>query len=167
MNAIFERRSIRKYEDKPVPTDTIETLLKAAMAAPSAQNQRPWKFLVVDDRDTLVKLADIHPYGKMLAHCPVAVLVCGDLSLSKFDVPYWTLDCSAATQNILICATSIELGAVWLGVYPREERMKAIKALFELPEHIQPFALIPVGYPAETPKPVNRFEPERIRYNKW
>ena len=166
MNAIFERRSIRKYEDKPVPDDIVETLLRAAMAAPSAVNERPWQFLVIDDRDALTKIAEVHPYGKMLPHCPVAISVCADLSLLKTD-GLWMFDCSAAVENLLICAADLKLGAVWLAVYPREERMRAHKEVFGLPDNIIPFATVPVGYPAEEKRPVDRFEPERIHRNKW
>jgi len=167
MNAIFDRRSIRKYEDKPVPAELIEKLLRAGMAAPSAGNERPWQFVVVDEKSILAKLADTHPYGKMMAVCPVAFIVCADMSLNKFDCHYWALDCSAATENILICATHLGLGAVWLGVYPREERMGKIKEVLELPENVIPFAAVPLGYPAENPAPKDRFEPGRVHRNKW
>lgn len=166
MSAIFERRSIRKYEDKPIPEEMVETLLKAAMVAPSANDERPWQFVVINDNGILTTLSEVHLYGKMLPHCPVAILVCADMSRLKHDC-FWPQDCSAATENILICATELKLGAVWLAVYPREERMLKYKEVLGLPDNIVPFATIPVGYPAEEKHPADRFEPERVHHNKW
>jgi nitroreductase len=167
MNAIFERRSVRKYEDRAVPPEMIDEMLRAGMAAPSAGNERPWQFVVTENKEILKKLADDHPYGKMLARCPAAVAVCADLSLDKYEGAFWPLDCSAATENILVCAAHLGLGAVGLGVDPRKERMNFIGKTLELPEGIVPFALIAMGYPDEKPAASDRFDPARIHRDKW
>lgn len=166
LDGIFTRRSIRKYTKKEITKEHIDTILKAGMYAPSARNQQPWHFIVVTERETLNKIKDIHPYAKMLSESQLAILVCGDeeLELSK---GYWVVDCSAATQNILLAAHGLGLGTVWLGLHPREERKDAISKLFNLPSHIQPLSLISVGYPGEFKEDPERFKPERIHYNAW
>lgn len=167
IDAISTRRSIRKYLDRPVEPEKIKTLLKAAMCAPSAMNEQPWRFLVLDDRSLFPGMLKIHPYAAMLKTAPLAILVCGDLGIEK--VPgNWVTDCSCASQNILLAAHSIGLGAVFTGVYPEEDRMKVLVELFNLPEKVLPFALIGVGYPdGEPPKQQERFKPERISLNSW
>ncbi len=136
------------------------------MYAPSARNQQPWHFIVIDDKQLFQRIMKVHPYAGMLAGASVAVLVCGDehLELSK---GYWAVDCAAATQNILLAAYAIGLGAVWLGVYPRVERQRGIKEIFQLPDHIHPFSLISIGYPAEKKAFPDRYKEERIRWNGW
>lgn len=166
MEVILNRRSIRKYTGEPVGEEVIVELLKAAMAAPSANNQQPWEFVVIDDRDILEQASNIHPFAKMAAHAPVAILVCGDKKREKTE-GYWVQDCAAATENILIAAEGNVLGAVWCGIHPREEREEAFRKLLGLPEHIVPFALIPVGHPAEHKGPSNRYDPARIHRNGW
>ncbi|GAB4302495.1 MAG: nitroreductase family protein [Marinilabiliales bacterium] len=166
LKAIFERRSIRKYKSTPVEEEKINMLLKAGMYAPSARNQQPWHFIVIDDRKILNDLATIHPYAKMLLEAPLAILVCSDDTLEETK-GYQAVDCSAATQNILLAAHDLGLGSVWLGVYPREQRMNDIKNLFALPKHIHPISLIAIGYPDETKEVPDRFHPERIHINKW
>jgi len=166
IEGIITRRSIRKYTDKKISDDQINTLLKSGMYAPSANNKQPWHFIVINDRKILSKIADIHPYAKMLIEAQLAILVCGD-ELLENGSGYWIVDCSAATQNILLAAHGIGLGAVWLGLYPREERKQAIRELFNLPNNIQPLSLISLGYPNESKELPDRFKPERIHYNKW
>lgn len=166
IEGILSRRSIRKYTNQKISKEQIELLLKAGMYAPSARNQQPWHFIVVTDRDLLDKIKNSHPYAGMLNDAQAAILVCGDqeLELSK---GYWVVDCSAATQNILLAAHGIGLGAVWLGIHPREERKDAIHNLFNLPAKIQVLSLISVGYPDEIKEMPERFKPERIHYNEW
>lgn len=166
MEGILTRRSIRKYTAKEVSEDQIEVMLKAAMYAPSASNQQPWHFIVIKDRNILDKIAEVHPYAKMLTQAALAILVCGDeeRELSK---GYWVVDCSAATQNILLAAHDLGLGAVWLGVHPREERKNEVKKIFDLPQNIQPMSIISIGYPDEEKETPDRFKPERIHYNAW
>jgi len=166
MNAIFKRRSIRKYTDKVIPEEHIEQILKAAMAAPSAGNQQPWHFIVVDDKEILNEIPKYHQYAKMLKEASHAIVVCGDLSRQRYE-GYWVQDCSAATQNILLMATELGIGSVWLGVYPDQDRIKALKELFELPENVVPLSIVSLGYPAESKGPSNRFDTTRIHRNKW
>jgi len=166
LEAILSRRSIRRYTDQPVSGEQVEELLKAGMSAPSAGNQQPWQFIVITDRKLLAEIPRFHPYASMLPHAKVAILVCGDLQAESFK-GYWVQDCSAATENILIAAHARGLGAVWLGIYPREERVKALQKLLNLPEHIVPLSLISIGYPAEKKPPADRFDPSRIHHNGW
>ncbi|TYQ18083.1 UNVERIFIED_CONTAM: nitroreductase [Acetivibrio alkalicellulosi] len=166
MNDILSRRSIRKYTKDPVKEEDIRSLLEAAMSAPSAGNQQPWHFVVVSDKAILNKITQIHPHAHMLKDAQVAIMVCGDESLQK-HIGYWVQDCSAATQNILIAAQSKGLGAVWLGVYPREDRVEGLRNLFMIPYSITPFSIISIGHPDEKKPPANRFNEQRIHYNLW
>jgi len=166
MDIIYKRRSIRKYTSEPVSEETILSFIKAGMNAPSAGNEQPWYFVIIDDRAKLNGIADVHPYAQMLRHAPSAILVCGDPSLEKHE-GYWVQDCSAATENILLEITSQDLGGVWIGVYPRVERISALRELLNIPEHIIPFSLIGVGHPAESKDPNDKFREERIRKNGW
>jgi len=166
MRAILTRRSIRKYTAQPVPDAVVTDLLKAAMSAPSASNQQPWQFVVINDRQVLDEIPDIHAHSKMLKEAALAVLVCGDQRLEK-SKGFWVQDCSAATQNLLLAAHATGLGAVWLGIYPREERVADFQKKFGLPEGVIPLALISIGYPAEEKPPSNRYDPARVHYNRW
>ncbi len=166
IDAILTRRSIRIYRDEPLPDLVIYELLRTGMAAPSAGNEQPWHFVVIKDKGTLQRITEIHPYSQMLKEAPVAVLVCGDLILEKHK-GFWAQDCSAATENILIAARAKELGAVWLGIYPRENRVKGLRKLLDIPDNIVPFSLIPIGYPAEDKGREDRFNEDRIHLEKW
>ncbi|MGE5553389.1 MAG: nitroreductase family protein [Betaproteobacteria bacterium] len=166
MEAILSRRSIRKYTAEPVPDEVIQELLKAAMAAPSAGNEQPWHFIVIRDRRILDEIPRFHPYSQMLREAPVAILVCGGPRLQKYQ-GYWPLDCAAATENVLIAIQALGLGGVWLGVYPVEDRMNALRHLLGIPSEVVPFSLIPVGYPAETKPPAERFDPRRVHRDRW
>ena len=166
LEAIFTRRSIRRYQDKPVPEEFVQKLLAAAMAAPSARNEQPWQFVVLTERSLLGEVPKITPNAPMAAQAPLGILICGDLRLEK-SPGYWVVDCSAAAQNMLLAAHALGLGAVWCGVYPRTERMEGFSRLLGLPEEIKPHSLILVGYPAEHPGPEDRFRPERIHYQRW
>jgi nitroreductase len=163
---IFKRRSIRRFKDEPLPDEAISQLLKAAMAAPSANNIKAWHFVVITKRELLDQLAEIHPYGKMLKEAAAAILVCGDPQKQSVT-GYLYMDCAAATQNILLEATSLDIGSVWLGVYPREARMSEIGSFLKIPETIIPVSLVALGYPAEH-KPINNpWQADAIHYNKW
>lgn len=166
MKEIFERRSIRKYTDKKMPPEVLEKLLRAAMAAPTANNQQDWEFLVIDDRKLLDSVPDFHPYSQMLKQAPAAIAVCADTN-QEYNAGYWVQDCAAATQNILLEAQHLGLGACWLGIYPRQQRVDGLKKLLQLPENIMPLSLIAVGYPAEEKSPVDRFDKSKIHINKW
>jgi len=164
--ALLSRRSIRKYSGKEVSDEQIESMIRAAMYAPSARNQQPWHFIVLRNKATLAKIPVFHPNSKMITGASAGILVCADIQLEQ-SVGYWIQDVAAATQNILLSAHGMEIGAVWLGIYPREERTEGIKTLLSLPPHIIPFSIISVGYPAEAPPHPDRFKPERIHFEKW
>jgi nitroreductase len=166
MREIFERRSIRKYKEKEVEIEKIDKLLEAAAAAPSAGNEQPWHFVVIKDRERLNHLAEIHPYAKMLKEAPLAIAVCADLNKQKHQ-GFWVQDCSAATQNILLEAVSLELGAVWLGCHPAEAREKAVSEYLELPANFKTLSLIAVGYPAEEKGKTDRLSEDIVHYEKW
>ena len=164
LDVIFTRRSIRQYTDEPVTEEQIKILLEAGMNAPSANNRQPWHFIVVDAREHLKAIMEVHPYSKMLEQAPMAIVVCADITRSE---RYWQQDCAAATQNILLAARALGLGSVWLGVYPKEERTKGITRLFDLPEHIRPLCVIAVGHPAEEAERVERYDSSKVHRNQW
>ena len=164
--AILSRRSIRKYTDEPVSDDDVQALLTAAMHAPSAVNEQPWHFVVIKDRKTLEEISRLSPTAPMVRYAAIAIAVCADKNREKFP-GLWALDCSAATENILLEATGRRLGAVWTAVYPFEERVKGIKELLNLPANVIPLCIIPIGRPAETPAPVDRFNPSCIHHDRW
>jgi nitroreductase len=166
LTAICSRRSIRLYTDKPVARETVRELLQAAMSAPSAGNERPWHFLVLTDRSLLDAIPTFHPYSAMLKHASTAILVCADPLLEKHK-GYWVLDCSAATENLLLAAHAKGLGAVWCGVYPTEDRVANFRKLLHLPGHIVPFSLVPLGFPAELKPGEDRLDPSRVHENRW
>jgi nitroreductase len=166
MEGILTRRSVRSFTDAPVSEDLIADLLRAAMAAPSAGNQQPWQFVVVRDPAVRNVIAGANPYGGSARQSPVVVVVCGDLSREQRP-DFWVQDCAAATQNLLLAAHAAGLGAVWCGTYPREERMGPIKAALGLPEHVLPFSVVPIGYPAERPAPVDRYDTGRVHFDRW
>lgn len=166
MDFILSRRSIRKYTGEPVTDEEILSVLKAAMSAPSAGNQQPWHFIVIRDREILDRIPEFHQYAQMMRDAPAAIMVCGDESLEKFK-GFWEQDCSAATQNALIAAHSLGLGAVWVGIHPVEFRVEQCRKLLDIPEGVIPFSVIPLGHPDEEKPPSERFEPSRIHYNRW
>lgn len=161
---ILTRRSIRKYIDKEIPAETVDTLLRAAMYAPTARNTQAWEFIVITDRRLLDQISVLHPYAKMLKYAPLAVLVCGNKDIEPTE-GYVNTNCSAATQNLLLAAHALGLGTVWLGMYPRQERIKPIHDLLKLPEHILPVSLISIGWPDEEKSMPERFHREKIHYN--
>ena len=166
IDCIFSRRSIRKYTNEKVSEKDIELLLKAASYAPSANNYQPWQFLIITDREMLNKLSEVHPYAKMLTQAQAAIIVCGDNEIQT-ELGYQVVDCCAATQNILLAAHSIGLGTVWLGLYPRQERIADMKKLFDLPENITPISLVAIGHHNEEKPIPERFNKEKIHYNNW
>ncbi len=166
MEAILTRRSIRKYTGQTVPERLVESLLKAAMAAPSANNEQPWYFVIIDDHAILDEIPKFHPYSDMLRHAPLAILVCADENQDAGG-QMWVQDCAAATENILLAAKALGLGAVWLGVYPREERYIVLREMLGMPENIVPFSLVALGFPGEEKRPGERYDPARVRRNRW
>jgi len=166
MQNILGRRSIRKYHPQPIEPEKVRRLLEAAMAAPSAGNQQPWHFVVIDDREVLDRAGEIHQYWAMCKEAPLAILVCADVELEKHQ-GFWVQDCSAATENLLLAAHSLGLGAVWLGVHPRSERVLGIKQLLGLPDSVIPLSLVPIGHPAEQKPPSERYDQSRVHSNHW
>ena len=167
LQTIHERTSIRNFSESPVPGEMIETLLRAAMAAPSSRNVQPWLFYVVEDRDLLIKWSEELPSARMLAHAPLAIVVCGDTHKgdpNAEQIHNWVMDCSAATQNLLLAAHSVGLGAVWTGVYPYAERIATVRKGLDLPDHIIPLNVVPVGFPATHAQPKDKWDPEKVKY---
>ncbi|MEE4275897.1 MAG: nitroreductase family protein [Thermoleophilia bacterium] len=165
-DGILGRRSVRRFERRPVDDALVRSLLEAAMAAPSAGDQRPWHFVVVTAAGTLAALSRSHPYAKPLAGAPLAVVVCGDETVTKWP-PFWPQDCAAATQNLLLAAHELGLGAVWIGVYPLEERVAAVRTELGVPEGVVPFAMVALGHPATQREPVERYDAARVHRERW
>lgn len=169
VECIMTRTSIRQYTDQTVSADTIETLLRAGMAAPTAVNKQPWHFVAITDREKLDGIAIANPNAGMVKKAPLAIVVCGDMkkALEGPARAFWIQDCSAATENILLAAHALGLGAVWTGLYPNEDRAKAVSELLKLPETIIPLCAIVIGYPAEQPQPKDKWLPENVSYNEY
>lgn len=167
LHTILKRKSVRKFENRPIEREKVELILRAAMSAPSARNQQPWAFVVIDDLALLKKLGNELPYAKMLLDGRLAIVVCGDLSVNPEKSEYWVQDCAAATQNILLAVESIGLGAVWTGVYPVAERIKTVRENLNLPENIIPLCVIPIGYPAVETSVIDKWKETNLHYNKW
>jgi len=165
IEAIMTRRSIRRYTGEQVSPKLERKLLEAAMAAPSAHNRQPWHFIVVRNRETLDKIPEYHNYSKMLREASLAVVVCGDNKVQTTD--FWAQDCSAATENILVAANALGLGAVWLGVHPGKELVTKTRKLFGMPGHVTPLCIISVGHPAEEKPPGNRYDDSKVHGEKW
>lgn len=166
IRAILSRRSIRMYTNQAVSDDMVQSVIEAAMSAPSAGNERPWHFIVIRARKTLDAIPEFHPYAKTVLSAPLAILVCGDLSLETHE-GFWVQDCAAATENMLIAVAAMDLGAVWLGVYPREDRVDGMRNLLGIPGHVIPFALVPIGFPDEYKDTVRHFNAMRVHYEWW
>lgn len=166
---IMTRTSVRAYTDEPVSDGQIETILKAAMAAPTAVNKQPWAFIVIKDRATLAAIADSIPSMKMAKEAQLAIAVCGDMTktLDGEGHDYWVQDVSAATENLLLAAHAQGLGAVWCGVYPVSGRIAFISDLLKLPDEIIPLAIVPVGAPAAKMEPKDKWDPSKIHNDRW
>jgi nitroreductase len=177
LDTIFSRKSVRSYTDQPVSEEQVETLLRAAMAAPTGMNVQPWRFVVV--RDQAVKDALAGPRGGMIAQAPVVIVVCGETTMMRkpwgqpdaeaVEVPNgnWTQDCSAAAENLLLAAEALGLGAVWTAGYTYEDRVNPAREALGLPANVTPLCIIPVGYPAGDDQPKDKWKPENIHYDKW
>jgi len=166
---IHKRTSVRDYTERKVTRDQLETLVRAGMAAPTAMNKQPWLFVAIDDKEVLNSLGAVLPYGKMLLKSTAAIVVCGDMNkvLDGHGKEMWIQDCSAASENILLAATDLGLGAVWTGVYPAEDRVSAVKKVLNLPANLIPLNVIPVGYPAGDTTPKDKWKAENLHWNKW
>ncbi len=166
LDFIMDRRSIRRYTEETVPEGMVEAMVRAAMYAPSAGNHQPWHFIVVTDKSRLEEVPGFHPHAAMVPGAAGMVVVCGDPARQRHS-EMWVQDCSAATQNLLLAAAAQGLGAVWLGVYPREDRMSGCRSLFLIPNEIVPFSMVPFGWPAENPPRPERFDTSRIHRERW
>lgn len=171
-NIVFEnilnRKSVRHYiEGKIIHDNEIKTLLKAGMAAPSARNTQPWEFIVVDDRKILNKLAERNPYGKMLSTASHAIIIACNRDKIGEHQDFWQQDLSAATENIMLMAEALGLGSVWIGTYPKEERIKITQEELNLPDNIVPFNIISLGYPDNTDNPKDKWNENNIHYNEF
>lgn len=168
LELIFGRRSIRVFRPGVVPDASVRVLLEAAMAAPSAVAKDPWHFIVVRQRDTLGRLAGVLSNGSMLHGAALGIAVCGDLDQAHDrQLSYLLQDCAAAIENLLLAAHGLGLGACWLGVHPREERLRQLQSLFALPEAVLPVAVIALGWPGETKEPRNRYQAAHVHQERW
>ena len=166
LECMATRRSIRSYTDEPVDPRHVQAILQAAMAAPSAGNQQPWRFVVLTERERLDAAAETTPYGKMLQEAPLAIAICAHTADLKHP-QMWEQDCSAATQNALLAAHALGLGAVWLGFWPKMERVTPLKEALGLPDDVEPLCVIAIGHPAEDKPAAERFEPAFVHYERW
>lgn len=166
---IMTRTSIRQFDGTKISQGQIDTILKAAMAAPTAMNKQPWDFIVVTDQDKLNQLSDAHPYAPIKKGCSLVIAVCGNFQKAAEGAAkeYWIQDASAATENILLAVNALGLGAVWCGVYPMEDRINAISKVLEIPEYVMPLNIICIGKPAENPTPKNKWTESNVHQNKW
>ena len=162
LDAIFARRSVRKFNGESIAPDVLEVMVKAGMAAPSGRNQQPWSFIAVTDRAQLDALCRELPYAKMLDKAAGAICVCGDT-----NDKYWIEDCSAATQNILLACESLGYGAVWTAVHPTPERVESARRILSIPAEWVPLCVIPIGVPEGEHKPHDNFKKERLHWNRW
>jgi len=167
MEYIFKRRSIRAYKEKPVERGLLDKLLQAAMAAPTASNNRPWEFVVVTNDETMEKFRQCLPYGKFYA--PAAIVVCANpqVGRKRASFAYWVQDCSAAAENIHIAAAGLGLGSCWLGVHPRRKRIQVIREIVGLPENVRPLCIIYCGYPDKEKEPRTQYDPARVYWEKY
>ncbi len=166
--AIFARRSIRKYQDKDITDDIVKDLLEAAMSAPSAVAKDPWQFITVRKKKTLKELTSELPNAPMLAHAGLGIVVCGDLAKAHDNLESYMLqDCSAAIENILVAASMLGLGAVWLGLHPREKRLTHVRKVLGIPEHITPMSVVAAGFPDEAKEPRTRYDPSAVHSENW
>lgn len=166
LESLFNRRSMRRFTEQPVEDAQLELLLRAAMQAPSAKNERPWEFLVVRDPERRLQLSQVDPYaGAAKNATAVIVLLCRMDACSETEgVTFWQQDMAAAAENLLTAAQELGLGAVWLALAPVDSRMDYVRTLLHLPEELIPFAMIPVGYPIQWKCPADRYDKQRVHF---
>ncbi|MCK9304190.1 MAG: nitroreductase family protein [Bacteroidales bacterium] len=163
LETIFQRKSVRSYTERAISLDTLKILVKAGMAAPTGMNRQPWEFVVIYGKEEMKRLAEKIPGIKMLKEAQAAIVVAGNPELSQF----WYEDCSAATQNILLAAESMGLGAVWTAGYPIEQRMNQIADALAIPLPYRPLCLIPIGYPKGPQQPKDKWKESKLHINRW
>ena len=168
MEVIMTRTSVRQYTNEAVTPEQIELMERAAMAAPTACNAQPWEIIAITDPEVLAKIPSVHPHAAMAAKAPLAFVICGtDNGLNGAGKEYWVQDCSAATENLLLAAHAMGLGAVWCGVYPIPERIAPIKELLNIPEGVTPLNVVVVGHPTGPNKPKDKWKVEKLHNDKW
>lgn len=169
IKTIMNRKSVRAYKDEPISKEKLELIVKAGMAAPTAVDKRPWEFIVITDKAMLKKLSDVLPYAKMTEKAAAAIIVAGDLDRQNGgrESDYWVMDCSAATENILLAVESLGLGAVWTAVYPNKDRLDPVRKLLKIPSTIVPLNVIPIGVPTGAEKPKDKWNPKQLHWNGW
>jgi len=168
LDFILGRRSIRGYRPGEIDEPTVQALLEAAMAAPSAVAKDPWRFVVIRSRATLAAMTRILPNGQMLATAALGIVVCGELEAAHDrQLSYLLQDCAASVENLLLAAHGLGLGACWLGIHPREARVQKIADLLEIPAGVLPVAAVALGWPGETKEPRTRFNPARVHRERW
>ena len=166
ITAILTRRSIRKYTGVPIKEDELKTIIEAGFYGPSAHNLRPMNFIVINETLQLEAIAKFHPYAKMLTQAGCGIVVCGDIKKQKRE-GFLVEDCSAAIENMLLAAHSLNLGAVWCGLHPVKELTDGFTKLLNLPENIIPIGMVVVGNKDEEVQPLNRYDEAKIHYNNW
>lgn len=168
LDFIFSRRSVRKFKKEEIGEDKIKSVLEAGMAAPSACTKDPWRFVIVREKETLEKIAEGLPNGKFLPEASVGIVVCGDIALAHGnELSYMIQDCSAAIENMLLAINALGLGACWLGVHPREDRIEHIKEILDLPESVIPLSVLAVGVPESVPEARTRYNASYVYNEKW
>lgn len=164
--ALLTRRSIRKFTADPVSDEDLRLVLKAGMCAPSAHNSQPWHFILVRDKALLASIAERHPYAKMAAEAPVVIVVCANPEEAK-EPGFWQQDCTAALENMLIAARGLNLGTVWCGMHPIEDRVAPIREMLNVPAQINMLALVVLGHPAQPFAAADRFNEGKIHLDRW
>lgn len=168
MDTIFKRRSVRKFLEKKISEEDIRQILRAGMAAPSCKASCEWVFIVMRNRERFQSFLEVHPYATALQSADTVILVCADLDLEKEPGEgWWIQDCSAAMQNMLLEATNLRLGSLWLGVHPKQERISFVKNLCELPDHIEPLGMIVLGEAEKKKRPIDRFLEDQVFYERY
>jgi nitroreductase len=166
IEAIMTRRSVRSFTDEPVTDEQLDALLRAAMAAPSASNEQPWRIVETRDRDVLARWSRATPFSRPLAGAAAGFAVCGETMAVKHS-GFWVDDCGAATQNLLLAAHALGLGAVWIGVHPSKLMVANVRRILKAPRNITPFALVALGHPEKQPQPVDRYRPDFVVTDGW
>lgn len=164
LSAIMDRRSIRKFTDQPVEREKLEAILRAAMQAPTGKNSQCWEFLVIEDETDRAAVSTMSPYAQCAKNAKALILVMVNMNRADPDVPMWVQDLAAASMNTLTQAELEGLGATWLGMYPFEERLKALRSYFHLPEQLIPFAVIALGYKQAEKSPEDRYDPDKVHW---
>jgi nitroreductase len=168
LDVIHNRKSVRNFTGKPIGKEELVELVKAGMAAPTAVNCQPWEFIIVTDRSSLDKLGDALPYTKMIYKAGAAIVVCGvQVKAHRQFIEYAILDSALASENILLAAEALKLGAVWTAAYPYSDRMESVRTILNIPKEIIPLNVIPIGYPTGEDTPKEKYRPEKIHWEKW